>query len=70
MNLEKIKRKIAEGYCDEAITNMSGMPVEEVAKLRAPAPKAKAKVEAPKAATPKAKKPAAVKPTAGTATKK
>jgi len=68
MNLEKIKRKIAEGYCDEAITNMSGMPVEEVAKLRAPAPKAK--VEAPKAVTPKAKKPAAVKPTAGTATKK
>ena len=70
MNLEKIKRKIAEGYCDEAITNMSGMPVEEVAKLRAPAPKPQVKVEAPKAVAPKAKKPAIVKPTVGTTTKK
>lgn len=59
MNLEKIKRKIAEGYCDEAITTMSGMPAAEVAKLRAPAPKA----------APKAKKPAVVKPTSA-ATKK
>lgn len=45
MNLEKVKRKIAEGYCDEAIAVMSGMPVEEIAALRAPAPK-----PAPKAA--------------------
>jgi hypothetical protein len=39
MNLEKVKRKIAEGYPDESIANMSGMSVEEIAKLRAPAPK-------------------------------
>jgi hypothetical protein len=38
MKLEKVKRKIAEGYSDGEIANMSGMPIEEVAKLRAPAP--------------------------------
>jgi hypothetical protein len=38
MNLEKVKRKIADGYSDGEIANMSGMPIEEVAKLRAPAP--------------------------------
>lgn len=34
MNVDKIKRKIAEGYQDEAIAVMSGMAVEEIAKLR------------------------------------
>jgi hypothetical protein len=38
MKLEKVKRKIADGYSDGEIANMSGMPIEEVAKLRAPAP--------------------------------
>lgn len=52
MNQEKVKRKIEEGYCDEAIANMSGMPVEEVAKLRAPVPKPAPKA-APKPAAPK-----------------
>jgi hypothetical protein len=37
MNLEKIKRKIAEGHTDAEIASMSGLPVKEVAKLRAPA---------------------------------
>jgi hypothetical protein len=37
MNLEKVKRKIAEGYNPSEIANMSGMTIEEVAKL-APAP--------------------------------
>jgi len=36
MKLEKIKRKIADGYTDEEICNMSGMPVEEVTKVRKP----------------------------------
>jgi len=36
MKLEKVKRKIADGYSDGEIANMSGMPIEEVAKLRAP----------------------------------
>lgn len=36
MKLEKVKRKIAEGYQDEAIANMSGMSVEEIQKLRNP----------------------------------
>ena len=39
MKLEKVKRKIADGYSDGEIANMAGMTVEEVAKLRAPAPK-------------------------------
>jgi len=34
MNVDKIKRKIAEGYQDETIAVMSGMAVEEIAKLR------------------------------------
>lgn len=34
MNLDKVKRKIAEGYQDEDISNMSGMPVSEIAALR------------------------------------
>jgi hypothetical protein len=36
MKLEKVKRKIAEGYPDETIANMSGMSVEEIQKLRNP----------------------------------
>ena len=48
MNVEKIKRKMSEGYCDEAVSNMSGMSIEDIAKLRAPAP------------TPKKEAPAAV----------
>lgn len=36
MKLEKVKRKIAEGYPDESIANMSGMSVEEIQKLRNP----------------------------------
>lgn len=63
MKLEKVNRKIAEGYTDEDISNMSGMSVEEIAKLRAPAPKA----AAPKAAAPKpapvVSKPAGKPPT-------
>jgi hypothetical protein len=39
MKLEKVKRKIAEGYSDTEIANMAGMPVEGVAALRAPKPK-------------------------------
>lgn len=42
MNIEKIKRKLAEGYCDEAVSNMSGMSIEDIAKLKAPAPKKEA----------------------------
>ncbi len=42
MNVEKIKRKMSEGYCDEAVSNMSGMSIEDIAKLRAPAPKKEA----------------------------
>jgi hypothetical protein len=38
MNLEKVKRKIAEGYSDGEIACMSGLFAEDVAKLRAPAP--------------------------------
>jgi len=39
MNLEKVKRKIAEGYNDSEIANMSGMTVEEIeAKVKALAP--------------------------------
>ena len=67
MNQDKIKRKIKEGYTDSDIANMSGVPVEEIAKLRGgdkpaetkeekPAPEKK--VEAPKAS-------AAPKQTAG-----
>ena len=60
MKLEKVKRKIADGYSDGEIANMSGMPIEEVAKLRAPAV-----VEAPikKVITPVVKKAPVVKPT-------
>jgi len=47
MKLEKVKLKIAEGYCDEAIANMSGMAVEDIAALRAPAPKAAPVQKAP-----------------------
>ena len=36
MKLEKVKRKIADGYSDGEIANMSGMSIEEVASLRAP----------------------------------
>lgn len=43
MELEKIKRKITDGYNDEEISNMSGMPAAEVAKIRNPAPKPKPK---------------------------
>jgi hypothetical protein len=39
MKLEKVKRKIADGYSDSEIANMSGMTIEAVAKLRAPEPK-------------------------------
>lgn len=39
MELEKIKRKIADGYNDEEICNMSGMPAADVAKLRIVKPK-------------------------------
>jgi hypothetical protein len=42
MNVEKIKRKMSEGYTDADIANMSGMSIEDVAKLRAPAPKKEA----------------------------
>ena len=38
MKLEKVKRKIAEGYSDGEIACMSGLFAEDVAKLRAPAP--------------------------------
>jgi hypothetical protein len=55
MKLEKVKRKIAEGYSDGEIANMSGMTIEAVAKLRAPAPKPVSKPVAKKA-------PAAPKP--------
>ena len=51
MNLDKIKRKIAEGYKDEEIASMAGTTAEEVAKIRTPAPKPK---PAPKAAPKKA----------------
>jgi hypothetical protein len=34
MNVEKVKRKMAEGHKDEELAAMSGMAVEEVAKLR------------------------------------
>lgn len=36
MRLEKIKRKIADGYNDEEIANMSGMPVASIAEVRNP----------------------------------
>ena len=51
MNLDKIKRKIAEGYKDEEIASMAGTTAEEVAKIRTPTPKPKS---APKAAPKKA----------------
>ena len=51
MNLDKIKRKIAEGHTDEEIATMAGITVEDVAKIRTPAPKPKPK-PTPKA-TPK-----------------
>jgi DNA-binding NarL/FixJ family response regulator len=34
MNIEKIKRKIAEGLKNEEIASMSGISVEEITKLR------------------------------------
>lgn len=34
MNVEKVKRKMAEGHQDEELAAMSGMAVEEIAKLR------------------------------------
>ena len=34
MNIEKVKRKMAEGHQDEELAAMSGMAVEEIAKLR------------------------------------
>jgi len=34
MNVDKIKRKMAEGHKDEELAAMSGMAVEEIAKLR------------------------------------
>ena len=40
MNLDKLKRKIKEGYTDEDIAAMSGMTAEEVAKLRTDKPAA------------------------------
>ena len=39
MELEKIKRKIADGYTDEEIANMAGVTVKFVEGLRNPAPK-------------------------------
>ena len=51
MNLDKIKRKIAEGHTDEEIATMAGITAEDVAKIRTPAPKPKPK-PTPKA-TPK-----------------
>ncbi len=60
MNTDKIKRKIAEGYTDEEIAAMAGITVEDVAKIRTPAPKPKPKptpkATPKKAATPKKKK--------------
>ena len=54
MNVDKIKRKIAEGYTDEEIANMAGTTRGEVAKIRTPAPKPKpAPKAAPKKAAPK-----------------
>jgi len=49
MKLEKVKRKIADGYSDGEIANMSGMSIEDIAKLRAPAPAPTPKKEAPAA---------------------
>ncbi len=51
MNLDKIKRKIAEGHTDEEIAAMAGITAAKVAKIRTPAPKPKPK-PTPKA-TPK-----------------
>jgi hypothetical protein len=60
MNLDKIKRKIAEGHTDEEIATMAGIFAEDVAKIRTPAPKPKPKptpkATPKKAATPKKKK--------------
>ena len=60
MNLDKIKRKIAEGHTDEEIATMAGITVAEVVKIRTPAPKPKPKptpkATPKKAATPKKKK--------------
>jgi hypothetical protein len=43
MKIEKVKRKIIEGYPNETIANMSGMTIEDIQKLRNP-PKPKAQV--------------------------
>ena len=51
MNVDKIKRKIAEGHTDEEIAAMAGITADEVNKIRTPAPKTK---PAPKAAPKKA----------------
>jgi DNA-binding protein H-NS len=52
MNVDKIKRKIAEGHTDEEIAAMAGITADEVNKIRTPAP-TKPK-PAPKAAPKKA----------------
>lgn len=52
MKLEKVKQKIKDGYCDEAISNMSGMAVEDIAKLREPK-KATARAPVPRKEAPK-----------------
>ena len=41
MNVDKIKRKIAEGHTDEEVAAMAGITADEVAKIRTPAPKPK-----------------------------
>ena len=51
MNVDKIKSKIAAGHTDEEIAAMAGITVDEIAKIRTPAPKPK---PAPKAAPKKA----------------
>jgi len=65
MNVEKIKRKMAEGHQDEELAAMSGMAVEEIAKLRnsdlpktgdTSTSKASPKKEAPKKAKKSSKK--------------
>ena len=53
MNVDKIKRKIAEGHTDEEIAAMAGTTAEEISKVRTPTPKPK---PAPKAAPKKAAK--------------
>ncbi len=53
MNTDKIKRKIAEGHTDEEVATMAGITVEDVAKIRTPAPKPKPKPKPTPKATPK-----------------